>query len=231
MLDINFNVDANVDLSESTGSSLLETGLYKAVVKHVYITQSKSGTGIANVILTIDNKDVKVEPLYISYADTKSPVRDGKVIPGFITINALSELVTGKPFSETVKNAQKKALMLYDFESKADKPTEVPVVVELSGKQVGVGITKLHKHKKKEVNGKWYPTTDMFYVNEIHRFYDVTTGQTSTEKKKGAEASFGKSWVEKNKGVTKEETVKETIIPGDAPATPAPTAKAVDALF
>lgn len=34
MLDINFNVDANVDLSESTGSSLLETGLYKAVVKH-----------------------------------------------------------------------------------------------------------------------------------------------------------------------------------------------------
>jgi hypothetical protein len=71
----------------------------------------------------------------------------------------------------------------------------------------------------------------MFYVNEIHRFYDVTTGQTSTEKKKGAEASYGKSWVEKNKGVTKEEAVKETIIPGDAPAAPAPTAKAVDALF
>ena len=74
MLDINFNVDANVDLSEGTGSSLLETGLYQAIVKHVYITQSKSGTGVANVILTVDNKDIKVEPLYISYADTKSPV-------------------------------------------------------------------------------------------------------------------------------------------------------------
>lgn len=231
MLDINFNVDANVDLSEGTGSSLLETGLYQATVKHVYITQSKSGTGVANVILTVDNKDIKVEPLYISYADTKSPVRDGKVIPGFITINALSEIVTGKPFSEVVNNAQKKALMLYDFETKTDKPTEVPVVVELSGKKVGVGITKLHKHKRKEVNGKWYPTTDMFHVNEIHRFYDVTTGQTASEKKKNAEASYGKNWLEKNKGVTKVEPVKDTVLPGDAPVETKVTTKAVDALF
>ena len=66
MLDINFNIDANVDLSEGSGSSLLETGLYKAVVKHVYITQSKSGTGIANVILTIDNQELPYHLLLVT---------------------------------------------------------------------------------------------------------------------------------------------------------------------
>ena len=74
-LDLSLNGMNASEAFESAGTtSVLDTGLYQALLKAVYLDTTKGGTPVANAVVEI-NGLTKTFPMYIAYKDTKKPVK------------------------------------------------------------------------------------------------------------------------------------------------------------
>lgn len=217
---INLSLGKDVKLEETfetqKSSSTLKSGVYTAQVKTIYFTETTSGTGCANIVLSIDG-NVKTFPIYVTWKDTKSPVRmkDGKpqVMPGYRTLNSLAYLLTGKGVSDLEQ--EEKTIMVYSYKDRKEQPTKVSCITELVNKTIQVGITEIKKHKSMLSNGVYVPTTDTFTTNEISQFFDED-GYTASEKAKGIDPSYLNAWKTRFEGKLQEE--KLNTVPVD-PAT------------
>lgn len=216
---INLSLGKDVKLEEAfetKGSSTLKSGVYTAQVKNIYFTETNSGTGCANIVLSI-NGNVKTFPVYVTWKETKSPVRtkDGKpqVMPGYRTLNSLAYLLTGKGVNDLEQ--EEKTIMVYSFKDRKEQPTKASCITELMNKTIQVGIIEIKKHKSMLSNGVYVPTTDTFNTNEISQFFDED-GYTASEKAKGIDPSYLNAWKTRFEGKLQEE--KLNTVPVD-PAT------------
>lgn len=216
---INLSLGKDVKLEEAfetKGSNTLKSGVYTAQVKNIYFTETKSGTGCANIVLSI-NGNVKTFPVYVTWKDTKSPVRtkDGKpqVMPGYRTLNSLAYLLTGKGVNDLEQ--EEKTIMVYSFKDRKEQPTKASCITELMNKTIQVGIIEIKKHKSMLSNGVYVPTTDTYNTNEISQFFDED-GYTASEKAKGIDPSYLNAWKTRFEGKLQEE--KLNTVPVD-PAT------------
>lgn len=212
---INLSLGNSVKLEEALetqGSTTLNSGVYTAQVKNIYFTETNSGTGCANIVLSIDGS-IKTFPTYITWKDTKSPVRmkDGKpqVMPGYRTLNSLAYLLTGKGVSDL--DQEEKTIMVYSFKDHKEQPTKASCITELANKTIQVGITEIKKHKSMLSNGVYVPTTDTYTTNEISQFFDED-GYTASEKAKGIEPSYLNAWKTRFEGKLQEEKLKTTPV-------------------
>lgn len=200
----NLETKANVEGEKDVlgGGGVLDTNVYPMKVKVAYFTSAASGAVAINLQGDVDGKEVRQQFWVLSGNDKGNKntyTKDGKeyYLPSFLTANSLALLTVGKELSQL--DVEKKVIKLYDFEAKEERPTEVDVLVELTGQMIQAGIQKqtVDKNEKGD-DGKYYPTGETREINEVVKFFRYDDGLTVPEIEKGVtEAKFKDDWVAK----------------------------------
>lgn len=200
----NLETKANVEGEKDVlgGGGVLDTNVYPMKVKVAYFTSAASGAVAINLQGDVDGKEVRQQFWVLSGNDKGNKntyTKDGKeyYLPSFLTANSLALLTVGKELSQL--DVEKKVIKLYDFEAKEERPTEVDVLVELTGQLIQAGIQKqtVDKNEKGD-DGKYYPTGETREINEVVKFFRYDDGLTVPEIEKGVtEAKFKDDWVAK----------------------------------
>lgn len=193
------------------GSTVLESDAYDLNIDLAYLSESKGGALSLVVDFKGKNKEKLTQVFWMTsgtakggknyYIDKKSG--DKRYLPGFSAANSLCRLVVGKEIGSL--NTQKKVINKWNYDLKKMAPTEVDMFMDLLGLPVTVGVIKQVVDKTAITPGGTYePTGETREENEVDKFFRTLDKLTATEIKAGAtEASFFDSWVEKNKGVTR----------------------------
>lgn len=210
----NLKTDASIAEEKDVlggGRPLYDTDVYPAKVTMAY--GKKSDGGAMAVALTLDlgdGREFSKDVYMTNKAGQNFYERDGEkhYLPGFNLINSLCLLTTGQEISALTPET--KTVKVYNKEAKAEVPTPVPVLADLLGKEIMVGIERVLDDKtvKNESTGKYDPTGETMEVNEIAKFFcarEGFVGMTQTEIKaaRGGNAPavlFKDQWLEKNKG-------------------------------
>lgn len=208
------------------GFQPFDTDAYTGKIKLAYAGQSDGGA--RNVTLVVDfggreyretiyvtNK--KGENFFLNKQDNSKKVP----LPGFTTVDDICLVTTGKPLAE--QQGEDKVVNIYDRDAGREIPKTVPMLVELLDKDVTLGIVRqLENKSEKDANGQYQPIADTREVNFIDKVFHTGTKMTVVEAKNGADtATFYNSWVERNRGETRD---KRTIKDGEGGNTGRPGA-------
>lgn len=197
------------------GSRILESGLYDATITMAYQKQAPSGA-IAVVLHaeTSTGQEIKKD-LYVTSGTAKggkSTYTNKKGIeeylPAFNTVKSLCLLTLGIPMNEVP--AEEKIVNIYSFDTKADVPTAVPVMVDLIGKRFTAGIVKQIVDKKtKGDDGIYRATGETREENEIAKIFRADDHLSYAEIMAGAtEPNFYNKWGTDNTGVVNDRSTK-----------------------
>ena len=209
-LDTN-DVERTEDRVGST-SRLLDSDIYVATIKAAYTSESKLGAINVTLMCDIDGKNYS-ETIYITNRNKQpysvnTSTNKKSFIPGYNYINAICLVAAGKELKEV--EAEEKVLSLYNFETQKNENTSVPVLVDLTGKQVALGIIKELRNKAQLVDGKYVDTPESREQNKITAVFDPESHKTVNEALDGKEATFWDAWLERNKGkVVDRRTIKD----------------------
>ena len=236
----NANANTNVDDtfgSDSTGSSLWDSGVYQAKCKYVAVDVTKNGLPFVKVSVEINGME-KVFSLFTHSSETKDTyyLKDGqkKVMPGMQELNALCYVVTGKTADALEKEGkvQNKALKMYDWEKKGEVVKELATFIDLCDQPICVAVKKLEKHKTVLKDGKYVPTTETKLINEIDKYLSAK-GFTAKELYNKSDAVYATKFKEQNTGKIFKEKLKVTPIEvnGGSENTSAAGAKTAKNLF
>ena len=196
------------------GFSRLESDAYLGKIKMAYAGKAASGAQFVAIIFGhgegakeeyretfyITNK--KGENFYIDADKKKQP------LPGFTVIDDLCQVITGHPLN--VQETEEKTVNVYDPEAKKELPKAVPVLVGLLEGEVTLGIIKQTVNKQvKNGAGEYVDTDETRDENVVEKVFHHPSNMTVVEAKRGStQAAFYGSWVEKNRGVTRDKTKK-----------------------
>lgn len=211
------------------GYSPFEAGVYNAIVKAVYITDSQSSKSkCANIVLDIDGREFTDRVWFLRGQDGKPYYeKDGKkhMLPGFQIVNDLCLVITGHPLAENTP--QEKTIKIYDHDAGGEVPKNLPVITQLLGQKVTVAIGKevTNKQKKDEATGEYVDTDEKRVINSIRKCFHFETGKTVVELMSKANIEeadlFKTKWAEKNTG-TEVNNFKEVGSAGPAAGSGAP---------
>jgi hypothetical protein len=209
----NLKTDASIAGEKDSlgGGRLFESGLLNMAVTMAYLKESDSGA--LGVFVTLknkaDNQELRVSQ-YVTSGKAKGQKntytdKDGneQYLPGFLIMNGLAELTTGVQLSDL--ETEDKLVNIYSAAAKAEVPTKVPVLTQLIGQEINVGVVKQRVNKQiKNDAGVYVDTNDERFINEVDKFFcakDKFLNMTVAEiKGKADEAKFYKDWAEKNTG-------------------------------
>lgn len=240
---LNTSNDVQEDTDTLGGSGPWPTDLYKLNVSMAYLIESTSGA--IGVVLHMKNESGQElrETVYISSGTAKGKktyyeTQDGtrKNLPGYSLIRSLTRMTLDQePLAVTT---EAKIVNVYDFDAKKEVPKEVPVMVDLLGKEITAAVVhKISDKTAKNAQGAYAPTGEVREHNELTKFFHLPSGLTLTEAMGGeTEGKFIHSWKEKNQGQVIDTSTKVAPgapgnvttgafgqAPGAATATPAPT--------
>jgi hypothetical protein len=221
------------------GGGLLDTGVYPATVKLAYAGKSQSSESQSvTVHLDVNGLEVR-ETFWVtnrngdnSYADKKDPKKKHP-LPGFVSVDDLCLVTTGHGLTE--QDIEEKVVKLYDYEAKKDLPQNVPVLVDLLGKNLHVALVRqiVDKQKKNDA-GVYVNTGETREENVIDKVFHFDSRRTVSEiRNKIAEPIFIEKWAEKNAGKTRNRSKGaegNAGVPG-AKSAPAPSPKPKNSLF
>ena len=211
-------MDDNVVIKEeidyvSNGKSVLESDLYNGTVSMAYTGESSGGALTLTLhIDTVDNGEYKETFFLTTRLDKgrntiiKDKNGESRYIGGYATINNLCLLTLNKELKTMVE--EPKVIKLWNWTTKSEEPTTVPVLVELIGQPVTSGIQKINETKDKNTAPqgappKWENTGETRDVNKIDKLFRAADGLTVAEIKAGAtQESYKSTWLSNNKGVT-----------------------------
>jgi hypothetical protein len=219
------------------GGGVLESGLYNATVTLAYLSTAASGaTGLVLQFKTEEDKVIRSTQWVVSGTAKGCKnyyERDGKknYLPGFLLANSLSKLATGKEISEL--DTDEKVINVYNAEAKAEVPTKVPMITELLGKSITIGLLKQIADKSaKGDDGQYHPTGETREENEIDKFFHAESKMTTSEIKASAsEPVFINTWDQKWAGVTRDRSTKTGGTAGAPKAKGAASTKPATSLF
>jgi hypothetical protein len=222
------------------GGFTLSTGLYAMVVDNAYLDKSSKGAMSLNLHLKkkAGGNQVYRHTIYITSGDTKGNKpyyeKDGKKfpLPGYSLANQISQITADLPISQVTP--EKKLVKLWDFEASAEVAREVPVLTEMVGQEILVGMQLVRENKRsKTATGEWVDTNEAREFNEIDKVF-YPDGFTVTEKSGDAEEAV---FVHKWEAANGEDYVRDKFKPvASAPAATGPAqastaAAAPDDLF
>jgi len=196
------------------GFNIRDTESYPATIKVAYAGQSQGGARNVTIVANLPDGEYS-ETIYITNKAGENwflnPQDKTKKIPlpGFTTIDDLCLLTTGEPLA--AQATEEKVVKIYDYEEKKELPKSVPVLVNLIGKQVNLGIIKsiVDKNAKNTSTGEYEPTGETREENTIEKVFhhpsNLTVVEIKEAEKKGQQAVsvFYEKWLEKNKGNTR----------------------------
>lgn len=182
------------------GGFTLPTGLYPMVIENAYLDKTASGAMMMHLHLkrkTGGNQVYKFQDCIVS-GDNKGNkptyVKDGKTypLPGYSKMDQICQIAAGIRLGQV--EPEKKLVKLYDFDAKAEVPREVPVLTQLIGQEILVGLQFRRENKRANQGGKWVDTNEAREFNELDKVF-YPDGFTVTEKKAEAEtAEFVAKW-------------------------------------
>lgn len=206
----NLNVpQQNVEQERDTlGSSVYDSGLYKARIEQAYGTVSKNGAKGVVLKMSLLKSDGSILPFTNTFYVTNREgsvtftSRDGKThyLPAFNQINSLCNVLLGKDLMQVA--TEQRTLPVYNVEQKAEVPTAVEAVPELFGKEFVIGLIKTRENKTELVDGSYVPTAEEIFRNNVDKFFFLKDGKvfTSNEIKANAEPAFAAEWANKWEG-------------------------------
>lgn len=187
------------------GGGAFDTNVYDATVKLAYASKSQSSDAQSVVVhLDIDGREYR-ETFWVtgksgqnSYPDKKDPSKKHPLM-GFTMVDDLCLLTTGLPLSE--QPVEEKVCNLYDFEQKKEIPQNVPVLVDLLGKDITVAVFAQIVDKTSKVGNDYVPNGETRTENVADKFFHFDSKRTVTEVREGLEEGvFYHKWSEKNAG-------------------------------
>lgn len=223
--------DISLDQDRVGGAGILPTDVYSATVKYAYLSTAKSGAYALNVQFDIDGKAV-TQQFWMTSGTAKGGTntykdKNGKeqYLPGFVMGNTLALLTSGQEIGSLTP--EEKVLSLYNYEEKKELPTEVPVYVDIIGKEVKVAIEEQIVDKNvKNDQGVYVASGETRKQNEAVKFFRTRDDMTVTEiQNKADEAAFMQVWLDKNKGSVNDKSTG-TSANGATPGAPNAAAKA-----
>lgn len=222
---MNLNNLVNSDqLAEQTdsigGRQLFPSDIYDAVISCIYLTESKGGATGAVVDLKIQGKDYREtvwftnrngENFYISKQDGSK-----QGLPGWNLMDAMSMCSIGKGFLAALGSREEKVVKVYDYESKSEQPTNVPVVMDMLNAKVKVGLLhQIVNKREQDATGAYVEVDETREENVIHSVFHPDTRKTYSEMKNNADATFADKWLAKFKTGAPLDKSKKT---GNAPS-------------
>ena len=217
----NLTTDGLEDVKDTLGggSKRISTGTYLSTIKNAYVTTAKSGAMAVNFVFDVDGRDLR-ETIYVTNKDGNNfyvNQNNKKVpLPGFNTVNTICMLTVEKELSQIA--TENKVISIYSFTEKKDVPTEVPVLVDLLGKQLILAVAHVKKNKQaKNDAGMWVDTAEVIELNEISHVFH-TSGVSLSEAKAKEPATFMKKWEELYSGKVIDKTKQ---VAGGSPSAPA----------
>ncbi len=200
----------NEGLEETTdrlgGFQIRATDIYPATIKAAYAGQSAGGAHNVTIVAelpdgeyseTIYVTNKKGENWFLNQNDKSKKVP----LPGFTTIDDICLVTTGKPLAE--QDTEEKVVKIYDFDERKELPKAVPMLVDLIGQTLFLGIVQqtVDKNQKNESTGEYEPTGETRDKNVIEKVFHDPTKMTVVEARQGATEPviYGK-WLSKNKG-------------------------------
>lgn len=207
------------------GGFLRETDIYTGTIKVAYAGKSDGGAQNVTIIFVEGGKEYR-ETIYITnkkgenFFLNKEDNSKKVPLPGFTLINDICLCTTEKPLSK--QETEKKMVNIYDYDLKKEVATSVDCLVDVQGQTVSLGIIKVLENKGvKQGDGSYAPGPETRELNAIEKVFHTESHFTMVEVDAGAEeATFWDSWVEKNKGVTRDKRkIKDGQAgkPGSAP--------------
>ena len=191
------------------GFNVRDTNIYPATIKVAYAGQSAGGARNVTVVAMLPDGEYS-ETVYVTNKKGENWFlnqnnKSKKVpLPGFTTIDDICLVCTGKSLSE--QDSEEKVVKVYDYDERKELPKSVPVLTELTGKTLFLGIVKqtVDKNAKNDSTGEYEPTGETRDENVIEKVFHDPTKMTVVEARNQAtEAVFFNKWLEKNKGQTR----------------------------
>ena len=218
----------------------LPSGIYNLIIKYVYAKKAGSGAlGVHALFQVADgehkDRDFRITE-YVTSGNAKGnktyyekPKDGGGVeqyaLPGFSLIDSLAQLVAKKSILQCT--AEKRTIKLYDFDKKAEVPTDVDMFVELVNKGVcGCVLHRIEdKNAKNTQTGEYEPTGKTYSTNVVDKFLSPANRKTLSELQNDIPADFKDKWLEKWKDQVDDQSseVKSAGLKG-APAASGPNA-------
>jgi hypothetical protein len=200
------------------GFGAMDADAYKAKITLAYAGESSGGATSVTLHADINGREYretfyvtnrKGENFFLNKSDTSKKVG----LPGFTVVNDICFVTTEKSLSE--QDTEEKIVKLYDYDEKKEMPKSVPVMVDLIGKELSLGILNILENKSvKDNNGQWADGPDEQNINVVDKVFHEPTRMTVNEAtSEKPEALFYDSWVERNKGKVRD---KRTIKDGQA---------------
>ena len=188
------------------GGGVFDSNLYDFEIKLAYITKSKGGAMAVNLTLESKGNTLK-QIIYISSGDAKGnkftyidkKTNEERPLPGYSQINSLCQLAIGKSLKEI--DPEDKVIAVFDTDLKKEVNKTVPVLTELMGNDITIGILKVieDKNKLNDATGKYEPTGETREINEMAKFFKTGSNLTSAEIASGeTEGKFAAKWLDKN---------------------------------
>lgn len=207
----NLKIDSDVEIPKADtlpGSGYtLDTGLYPMIIDLAYMKKSSGGaqavvfhfkdaTGGSNNLhqtFYVTSGDAKGNKNYYIHQKSGKKV----LLPGMQDCNTIVKIASGKNLSELVP--ENKTIKVWDSAAQEEKPKEMPVLTELLGKNVLLGVHKVRENVRKlnDATKQYEPTAEERLFNEVHKSF-FPEGITLTEKAGGAtEPEYRDRWVER----------------------------------
>lgn len=207
--------DTDVERAEDTtgGFHRLDSDIYQAVVKTAFVGESTGGAMYVTLVFDISGSEYR-ETLYISNRNKEVFYRDSnnkkRPIPGYALFKNICIICTNKEPNKL--SAEEKVIKVWDYETSSDQLKSVPVITELTGKEVALGILKeLVNKRKKNNHGDYVEVAEYNEVNRIAAVFHPVKHLTVNEALDGKPAKFWDAWLTANQGKTKDRRkIKET---------------------
>lgn len=221
--------------TDSLGGSKIESDIYKLKIAVAYLGKSDGGATSVNLVGKLNDTLDYRETIWITNKNGENfYVKNDKkfLLPGFITIDDICQITTGKGLVDLEDSIEDKTVKIYDFEARKEMPKEVQVIAELNNVEVCVAIQRTLEDKTaKADNGDYVPTGETVERTNIEKAFDPDTMLTVVEATDGKEAGeFHTAWLEKNKGKVRDRTDKKAAKTG-APAASGNAAAPKKSLF
>lgn len=203
------------------GGYLVQSGIYPAIVKLAYITNSASSKAKAmNLVLEVDGKEIREQVWMTNKEGKPSYEKDKKkfMLPGYEMINDLCLVTTGLPFTE--QTIAEKTIKVYDFDAKAEVEKSLPVVTSILTLPLLTAVLLVKDNKKVKDNaGDYVASSETREFNEFDKFFHKDTKKTVVELKRGGDIKeadmFFTLWSAKNANELRD---RSKAVAGQAPS-------------
>ena len=203
-LAIDTDVEESVTDTLGGGSYIKSTGLYPVTVDMAYLSKTVNGALALNLhFKAVEDNSMIRQTIYMTSGDKKGNKnhyfdknKKKRLLPGMITADQIATITAGK--SMAALTPEQKTIKLWDYESQAEKPTQVPVLTEILGQPLLVGLHKIRDNKViKDSNNKYIRQAAEKFLNEMDKVF-YPDGFSVTEKTaEAAEALFHHKWQDK----------------------------------